>query len=145
MISVYSDGSSTGRSDKPGGWAFVIVRDGMPLLANYGGNAHTTNNIQELTGAIEGLKAVIANGWHTGNMIELVSDSEYVLKTANGTNHPQKNLELCEELVKAFDTCQARVRWCRGHSGDLYNERCDSLARQGKMEATNSHSHVTGG
>lgn len=136
MLSIYCDGSSSGRSNKPGGWAFVIVRDGEPILANYGGEKLATNNSMELRAAIEGLKAVKENGWHINNVVELVSDSEYTLKIANGTYQPQKNLELCKELVELYiDICD-RVRWVKGHSGDTWNSRCDSLSKQGKREIT---------
>jgi len=136
LISIYCDGSSSGRPDKPGGWAFVIMKDGLPIFTNYGGNKSTTNNKMELQAAIEGLKAVITNNWHVGQLVELVSDSEYTLKTANSTNHPQKNIELCTELVRLFDIAQARIRHVYGHTGDIWNERCDSLSKLGKKEAT---------
>lgn len=136
MISVYADGSSTGRADKPGGWAYVVIKDGLPLIANYGGDKSTTNNKMELQAAIEGLKAVINNNWHKDNIIELVSDSEYTLKIANSTYHPQKNMAQCVELVHLFTICQARIRHVYGHTGDTWNERCDSLSKQGKEEVT---------
>ena len=135
MISVYADGSSTGKANREGGWAFVITKDNQPIFANYGGNKHTTNNVMELTAAIEGLRAVLANGWHIGNVVELVSDSQYTLGIATGGYHPQKNIEICQELTALFKKANARARWVRGHAGDQWNERCDSLAKQGKEEA----------
>lgn len=140
MISIYSDGASSAKGGKPGGWAFVIVRDEAEVLAcGYGGNPNTTNNVMELTGAIEGLKKAI--GLYAAGLIkpeepwELVSDSQYVLGMASGEWHPTKNVELANEIAKLAKSLNVRIRWVPGHSGIVWNERCDSLAGRGKAEA----------
>lgn len=135
MISVYSDGSSTGRSNQPGGWAFIIVKNGNVLHSEYGGSSSTTNNIMELTGAIQGLKALINKGLlDDGEQAELVSDSQYVLGLASGDYSPKKNVGLATELRRLAMRTNVALRWVKGHSNDLHNEQCDVLAKKGKEE-----------
>jgi len=139
MISVYSDGSSSSRGGKPGGWAWVMVRDETQVLyADYGGDPKTTNNCMELTAAIKGLEAVILckafGEIGPEEMIELVSDSQYVLGLASGGYTPSANLELAERIRYLHDELKVRTRWVRGHQGNTWNERADSLAGRGKAE-----------
>lgn len=136
MISVYADGSSTGRSNKPGGYGWVILLDGTPIRCGYGGNPSTTNNVMELTAALEGLKALRDEFTHllTSHRIELVSDSQYTLNIASGVFSPQKNIELATELRNVAKTMRVITRWVRGHSAEPWNERCDRLAKKGKEE-----------
>ena len=136
MISVYSDGSSTGRSNKPGGWAYVIVKDDEQLHSAHGGDPKTTNNCMELQGAIEGLKALLANNLVGTEPVELVSDSQYVLGLASGDYKPKKNVALACELRRLAIKTGVTMRWVRGHMGDTYNEMCDVLAKKGKEENT---------
>lgn len=158
MISVYTDGSSHARGGKPGGWAFVIVKnvgffDEQVLGAGYGGDPTTTNNRMELTGAIKGLEALegiqLFDKAYDGQLVELVSDSQYTLGMANGSYSPstdtqgnRKNGDLVDRLQELAQrvlsrdekTGRPRTRWVRGHEGDTFNERCDSLAKRGKKE-----------
>lgn len=158
MISVYCDGSSGAGGGKPTGWAWVIVRDEVEVVAaGYGGFASGTNNQAELTGAIEGMKALLILR-HRGilpktELAELVSDSQYTLGTACGAYNASSNIELAGIAVKlavtAGITCRTPhfhksnnynhkcgFRWVRGHTGNTWNERCDSLAGRGKWEHT---------
>lgn len=140
MISVYSDGASAAKGGKPGGWAFVIVRDGIGVLGcNYGGDPVTTNNVMELTGAIKGLEMAASlralGVIRDDEAVELVSDSQYVLGLAGGSWNPTKNLELAKRVTELTAMLKARTRWVRGHTGETWNERCDSLAGRGKQEA----------
>ncbi len=136
MIEVYADGSSTGRSDREGGWAYVILVDGQPFLTAYGGHPSTTNNLMELEAAIQGLTAVAAHKSITDlkKPIVLVSDSMYTLGIGNGTMVPAKNLESAYALRELVLSLGVTTRWVKGHSKDPWNERCDSLAKRGKME-----------
>ena len=135
MIYVYSDGSSTGRKDRPGGWAYVIVDDkGQVYQANYGGCMRTTNNIMELTAAMKGLKAAHALGLHTIDKIQLVSDSQYVLKLAKAECVPSKNVFLAKQVLQLAGMTDCDFRWVKGHSKEPWNDRVDRLAKKGKEE-----------
>ena len=52
IYEVYTDGatSKNGASDAPGGWAYVILRDGQMIAQESGGEKGTTNQRMELTG-----------------------------------------------------------------------------------------------
>ena len=96
-----------------------------------------TNQIAELTGAIEGLSRV-----PEGAAVELVSDSQYVLKGLtewragwerrgfrNSKNEAVANLALWKRLYQVADARKVTTRWVRGHNGDLFNEQADILAQ----------------
>lgn len=132
-ISIYADGSSSARSALPGGWAFVVVQDQRPIHAGAGSDPSTTNQRMEMTAAIRGLAAAVALGLQSVDMpLELVSDSEYTLGLGSGRFQPSKNLDLAKELRDLCIQTGCRFRWVRGHTGDQWNERCDSLAKRAK-------------
>lgn len=140
--SIYADGSSNGRTGAPGGWAYVILRNGEPVKCGYGGWPATTNNQMELQAAIEGLRFFAACQPPRGSL-ELVCDSKYVLGMASGEYHPSpgKNEEQCRELRGLAMSLGCRTRWVRGHAGDEWNERCDALAKMGKDEQNAGRNH----
>lgn len=142
MLSVYADGASSAKGGRPGGWAYVVVRDEVHVLAaQYGSDPVTTNNIMELTAAIQGLETAYAllraGKIRSDEVVELVSDSQYVLGLAAGAYVPEKNLELAKRVRELTLLLKARTRWVKGHTGDVWNERCDSLAGRGKKAITN--------
>lgn len=131
--SVYSDGSSSGRSNGRGGYGWVIVdnQSSSVVLAGYGGSKSTTNQRMEMEAAIAGLEAA---SFLKVFDLELVCDSEYVLKTAANKLNSQANLDLVERLRKIVKYLNPRLRWVKGHSGDMYNGVADALAKRGKEE-----------
>jgi ribonuclease HI len=135
LVSVYCDGSSHAKGDLPGGWAFVILLDGEPVVADSGNDPKTTNNVMELTAMLRGLEAVLKRGLHLqGHIIETVSDSQYAGGIASGSMTPSKNIELAVELRKKFlEVGCFQAKWVRGHGNDPWNNRCDSLAHDAKM------------
>jgi ribonuclease HI len=134
-FTLYTDGACKGNPG-PGGWAAILVTNNSEQEF-FGGEKDTTNNQMELTGVIQGLRAV-----HTPSRIRIYSDSAYIInaftqnwiktwllngwKTAD--KKPVKNQNLWHELLKL--TGHHQVEWIKvkGHSGDKYNERCDRLA-----------------
>lgn len=134
MIKVYCDGSSSGSSDKPGGWAYIIIKNGQVLSLNYGGHPKTTNNIMELEAAIQGIQSAVLFKKSKDDKIVLISDSLYVLKMATGETSPYKNVDKVEELKKLFKLHCHKTMWVKGHSGHPINERCDRMAKQGRKE-----------
>lgn len=138
MIYIYSDGSSTGRADGPFGWGYVVVEDGKVLDASGGGGPIGTNNMGELEGAIQGFCFLLNN--NILREVTLISDSRYVIGTADGTNTPQKNIDQCKLLRRLFSffdkQCGAQCEWVKGHSGNIYNEMADKLAKSGKEAYT---------
>ena len=116
----------------------LIAPDGRTETEHYGFIGHGTNQIAELTAAIEGLSRV-----PEGAAAELVSDSQYVLKGLtewragwerkgyrNSKGEPVANLALWKKLYAVADARKVSARWVRGHNGDAYNERADALANR---------------
>lgn len=137
MISIYTDGSSSGGRDKPGGYGWAIVQNKQVMAWSYGGSPSTTNNLMEMEGAIQGLEAVLELGLHEGyGPLELVSDSQYTLGIASGGYSASTNLEEAKRLRELAQKAKCRFRWVRGHQGEEHNELCDQLAKQGKLENT---------
>lgn len=141
MISIYADGSSEGNSIGAIGYAWIIVRNGEILDAGSGGGPIGTNNVAELKAAIDGLKAFKKLKDILGHFdidinepVEIVSDSQYVLGIASNRFKPLKNLELAKEIKGLTIELNATDRWVKGHAGDLYNEKCDQLAKHAKMQ-----------
>ena len=137
MIKIYTDGSCLGNPGA-GGWAAVIVDEQNQREEIYGGAEHTTNNRMELTAAIKALEKISA-----GASVELFTDSSY-LKNAftngwlvnwkrNGWKTAAKKPVLNQDLWLALDelisTRDVKFNWVKGHAGDFFNERCDTLAR----------------
>ncbi len=112
-----------------------------------GGLPHTTNNVMEMTAALEGLRAL-----PSGSRACIVTDSRYLhdgmtswmagwkrkdWKTASGD--PVKNQEIWVQLAAAAsDHGQVRWHWVKGHIGDAVNERADVLAGAATPKAARS-------
>lgn len=128
---LYTDGSGTVKSS-PGGWAYALINnDTGEFKTNSGSEKYTTNNRMELSAVINGLKDV---PWRSS--VTVVSDSNYVVKGMNewilkwkkeGLSK-RKNADLWFDLdyYRCFSNVEAN--WVRGHSGNRFNELCDSLA-----------------
>ncbi|MEX3984017.1 ribonuclease H [Paraburkholderia sp. EG287A] len=142
IISVYSDGGCAGNPG-PASWGIVIVSNGEVLQEAKGFLGQATNQVAELSAAIEGLSRTAP-----GTTLELVSDSQYVLKGLtewrkgwvrrgwlNSKGEPVANQTLWQRLFALADARKVRVRWVKGHNGDTFNERCDKLANQAIAEA----------
>ena len=102
-----------------------------------GGLPHTTNNIMEMTAALEGLRSLPA-----GARVCVVTDSRYLCdgmtswmagwirrgwKTAGGA--PVKNQDVWRALAAECERHAAvRWKWVKGHVGNAFNERADVLA-----------------
>ena len=71
-VTLYTDGACSGNPG-PGGWAAILMF-GQFKKELSGGERDTTNNRMELTGVIEGLKAL-----KEPCIVELYSDSKYVI------------------------------------------------------------------
>lgn len=134
-IKIYSDGSSLGNPG-PGGWGTVLEFNGHTKELS-GSMPNTTNNIMELKGAIEGVKAL-----KEPCNIELISDSKYVVQGINewlknwvknnwktAAKKPVKNVELWKEYLEISKQHNITATWVKGHAGHPQNERCDFLAR----------------
>ncbi len=133
MLEVYCDGSAEERVGKPGGWAFLIVRDDEVLASKSGRSGSTTSLVMEFEAALFALNEVIARLWHEVQTVELISDSSIALDVAAGRFMPKRHVELAEALRTASVMAKATTRWVRAHSGHRWNEAVDSLAHAAKV------------
>ena len=134
MIEVYTDGSIRKNPGGPGGWGFVVVRDGVASEQVAGGSPSTTNNIMEMTAVIEAILFLKDELRFT-----IVSDSQYVVKGVNeymwswcakGWPERVKNRELWQFMHSIFEREFMSIEWVRGHAGNAHNEIADYLAGQ---------------
>lgn len=135
-IDVYSDGSgNTMESD--GGWGFRLVVEDKVVQDGSGYLSKATNNVAELTAAIQGLDA--AKTYIDTNGIEdpkvtLISDSQLVLNYAMGT-WKCKAIHLGPlriQLQNLYKSLDASTKWVKGHNGDEHNEITDKLAKEAR-------------
>ena len=134
---AYTDGACAPTNPGPAAWGVVVFApDGAETAADNGLIGPCTHQIAEITAAIEGLSRT-----PEGAAVELVSDSQYVLKGLsewrtgwerrgfrNAKGDPVANLELWKRLFAVADARKVSVRWVRGHQGNVNNERADRLA-----------------
>ena len=89
-----------------------------------GAHPNTTNNLMELTAAIEALRETAP-----GASVILRSDSEYLVKTMNLRWKRNKNQDLWQQLDAEVAKRSVYFEWVQGHAGDRLNEQADRLAR----------------
>ena len=135
VLELYCDGSADAQVGKPGGWAFLVVRNDEVLLSKSGRSASTTSLVMELEAARAALDEVITRGWHLKHTIELISDSSIALDIAAGRFLPKRHVELAQKLRTAAATARAQTRWVRAHSGHRWNEAVDALAHEAKVKS----------
>lgn len=135
-VKIYTDGACKGNPGK-GGWG-AVLQYGNSEKEISGFQTETTNNIMELTAAVEALKLL-----KEPCEITLTTDSTYVKngiskwifswkkngwKTASKKS--VKNKELWQELELLSKNHSINWKWVKGHSGHPENERCDQLANE---------------
>lgn len=149
-IEVFTDGSAT-TANKPGGYGWVLIVDDKFHSEGSGKVENVTNNDMELQGAIEGLKAafeLVSPSIDIFSLdvreiippkVMLCSDSQLVLGWASGEYRfkQEDKMEKYVLLKKLMMRLLAETKWIKGHSGNVWNERCDKLAnkaRTGSLE-----------
>ncbi len=136
---IYTDGSCLRNPDGPGGYAAVILdAAGHPVREIHGGEPSTTNNRMELRAGIEALNSLPLH-----SVVDFYTDSQY-MKNAftkywlknwkrrgwlTSTGEPVKNQDLWRALDEAYHNHTVQFHWVKGHAGNRWNERCDTLAR----------------
>lgn len=143
MYRVHCDGSCLGNPG-PGGVGIVIVNDDKVLYELSFGEKLTTNNIMELTATIAAISFIRTELKYEGT-IEIFTDSKYVVDGMNSWRHgwkkkgwkdsknkPVKNLELWQLLDEIGNECTYTHEY--GHSGNVYNEMADVLAKAAARE-----------
>ncbi len=135
-IIIFSDGGSI-NNPGPGGYGAIIIKNGEEIELSRGYSL-TTNNRMELMGVIAALESIKGSK----EKVRVYTDSRYVVDAMtkgwiknwqrNGwlksDKTPVLNRDLWEKLVKLTAEFDIEFNWVKGHAGNHYNERCDSLA-----------------
>ena len=135
-VIIYTDGACSGNPG-PGGWGAILMYNGNKKEIS-GAKNNTTNNVMELTAALEGLKIL-----KFPCEVELYSDSAYLVngfsqgwiynwkknnwKTAS--KEPVKNKEIWEEIYNLTQIHKVKFIKVKGHADNEFNNRCDEMAR----------------
>ena len=135
MIKIYTDGSCLENPGK-GGWAAIIIIDGIKTQIN-GNKENTTNNQMELLAPINALKKI-----PKGNKVQIFTDSKYVKSGITEWIHnwkkngwktsdkkAVKNKDLWTELDNLARAFEIEWKWVKAHSTDELNNEVDLLAR----------------
>lgn len=134
-VTIYTDGGAS-PNPGPGGWGVVLIFDQGGAAHEKelsGGEANTTNNRMELTAAIRALGAL-----KKPCVVEFHTDSQYVKRGISewmpkwrATNFKKgkiQNVDLWEQLSAETGRHDIHWHWVKGHAGNVYNERVDTLA-----------------
>ncbi|MEM6284614.1 MAG: ribonuclease HI [Chloroflexota bacterium] len=137
-VIIYTDGGCA-PNPGPGGWAAILMYGGHTREIS-GGRKNTTNNQMELTAAIEALEAL-----KRPSEVELYTDSTYVRNGItswihnwkrngwqNAKKKPVKNKDLWQRLDTATQRHTITWKWVKGHSGNEFNERVDTLVGEAR-------------
>lgn len=144
-VIIFADGGCRGNGEKNnvGGWGAVLTH-GQHYKTLKGNAVNTTNNIMELTSAIQALEAIKNNKYP----IEVYMDSAYVVNGITQwvpnwiennwqtkSKQPVKNKELWQRLYELkCNVGFVTFFKVKGHNGILLNERADQLANEAMDE-----------
>ena len=121
-VIVYTDGGCAINPGGPGGYGVIVINQDTGEYKKYSqGFKSTTNNRMEVSAVLRALK-------ETKGDITIISDSQYTINCANGIWKKEKNTDLWEKYDQLSDGRDIRYFWVAGHTGDIYNEKCDQMA-----------------
>ena len=135
-VIIYTDGACSGNPG-PGGWGTILMYNGNKKEIS-GAKNNTTNNVMELTAALEGLKML-----NFPCEVELYSDSAYLVNSFSqgwiynwkknnwktASKEPVKNKEIWEEIYNLTQIHKVKFIKVKGHADNEFNNRCDEMAR----------------
>lgn len=150
MIKIYTDGSTSanGMANARGGYGIVIIHNGEEHHVYGRISGDVTNQICEIWAAIVGINTALANfskELKEDRRIEVYSDSAYVVNCINdqwykkwqvngwknSQRQPVANQPLWEKLINLLPYADLTFIKVKGHTGNIYNEKADELARAG--------------
>lgn len=134
-VTIYTDGACE-PNPGTGGWAALLLF-GRHEKELSGADPATTNNRMELTAAVEALTTLTQPC-----QVDFYTDSEYLrrgitewlpnwrMRGWKRKGGKLANIDLWQALEAALEKHTVSWHWVRGHAGDRYNQRVDSLARK---------------
>jgi ribonuclease HI len=127
LLTIHTDGAARGNPG-PAAFAYVIERDGEPLIEEADRLGETTNNQAEYTALVEALEHALALGSHY--RVVVYSDSELMVKQLNG-EYRVKNEDLrplWEEAMRLRKLFPNGVEFRHVRRGQ--NQRADELCNE---------------
>ena len=135
-VQLYTDGACSGNPGA-GGYGAILIYKGIEKELS-GGERETTNNRMEIYAVIVGLRCL-----REPCEVTVYSDSAYTVNAFNegwifgwmkngwkkADNKPVLNAELWQELYSLTQKHEVRFVKVKGHADNVYNNRCDALAR----------------
>jgi len=124
-VTIVCDGSSLGNGrqlSRAGAAAILEYHSKQKIVGAYLGEG--TNQQAEIVAACIGLEAL-----REPCRVQLISDSQYVVKTMSGLYRRKANLDLWRRLDAAAGKHRVTWNWTRGHAGHNIQEKCDKAAR----------------
>lgn len=140
-IKIYTDGSAKGNPG-PGGYGIVLLSDDGHRKEVAKGFRKTTNNRMELLSVIVALEMLRVKPME----VVVFSDSKYVVDAVEKKwlfnwekkfFNKKKNVDLWKRFLIVYREHNVRFVWIKGHSNNIENERCDTLA----VAAAESHDY----
>ena len=141
-VKAYTDGACSGNPG-PGGWGVYLVAENnvgeiVKEEALYGKNKETTNQIMELTAAIQALESLKRKNVE----ITIFTDSKYVIdgitkwifgwlknNWSTASKKPVANRLLWEQLLNLTKNQNVKWIWVKGHAQNKYNNLVDEIAQ----------------
>jgi len=135
-VQIYTDGACSGNPG-PGDWGSILIYgDSEKDLSGF--EANTTNQRMELFAALKAFEAL-----KEPCLVELYSDSAYLINAfrqrwfdrwenngwLNSQKKPVENQDLWRGLLEQSRKHQVSWIKVKGHADNVYNNRCDALAR----------------
>lgn len=125
---VYTDGSCNNLSPfGEGGSAYLVLQGGNIVHSSSWGTLHTTNNRTEMLAIIRAVEWI-----PRGSVVDVRTDSQYCIYMLRSMDRPlspdTKNLDLIKDYRRAAGGKTVHFTKVNGHSGEMYNEMCDSMA-----------------
>ncbi len=131
-INIYTDGACSGNPG-PGAYAAILLyKDKEKVISGF--KEQTTNQEMEILAVLNAFKAIKNKGIE----INLYSDSKYALDGMTAWMHDWakkdwkkeiKHKNIWQEIYGLYNTLKINCVWVKGHSDNLYNEKCDKIAR----------------
>lgn len=139
-IIAYTDGSCLGNPGV-GGYAAVMQAKGKTKEIAFSCHEQTTNNRMELMAVISVIDW-LNRVQKEPCKIQVVTDSQYIINCSKHsrkelTATSRKNADLWIELIEKGLKGKHQIIFSKveGHTGDVFNERADKLAREQAVKA----------
>jgi ribonuclease HI len=145
VIEIYTDGACPKGNPGPGGWAAIILDNGVLLERLSGGFKRTTNNRMEIMAVLYGLDFI-----GTEHRVRVYVDSKYAIngmtiwldKWARNNFIRKEGSRKCAlanaDLWKKWHAVRGiytkvEFQWVKAHSSNTWNDLADKEAKEAAM------------